>query len=543
MYTKYFGLTEKPFTLTSNPRYYYLSKSHKEAFAHLLHGINKHYGLIELIGEVGTGKTTLLRNLLVQLQEKNFRTALIFKPYLSSVELLRCINKEYGIDASGASFSELLPELNRFLVDENANGRTVVLVIDEAQKLAPELLELIRLISNLETKGDKLAQIILAGQPELESLLAKPEHCHINQRIAMRYRLKPIAMEETLDYITHRMKIAGEMGSISFTSNAIKIIYAFSQGVPSLINILCDRALLVAYGNKCHTISTEVIRQACHETKNIEQRGFVLRKIKFGLVLIASIAVFVYLSFRLLPFVLPQKSQMTIIPSSEQVTAPTDVNQLSQLENDLLTLDQNKAHLKALNELVGRWGGKPFPTFDIKLTVPGMFSKMVAKRNLRFTHFRGTLDNALRFNLPLLACTKVSGKLGAYCLAITEIKGDSLSISPALLGQRSIAKSALNSLVNGNYYLVWENADPLPTDIHEGDSSEEIENLQAALQQAGYFNGDITGLYGPLTSTAVRKFQQSQGITLNKTVGELTVAALISSTADNNFPLLKKIGE
>ncbi|MEI6306341.1 MAG: AAA family ATPase, partial [Deltaproteobacteria bacterium] len=262
MYSQYFGFTEKPFTLAPNPRFLYLSKSHKEAFAQLLYGINKHLGLIVLTGEVGTGKTTIIRALLLQLQKKNFLTALILKPNISSVELLRGINREYGINASGASFNELLPELTRFLVDENTNGRTVVLVIEQAQQLTTELLELIRLISNLETKNDKLVQIILTGQPELESLLAKPEHCHLNQRIAVRYRVKPIAMEETADYIYHRMKIAGETGSVSFSSNAFKIIHAYSQGVPSMINILCDRALLVAYGNKSNTISVGIIRQA-----------------------------------------------------------------------------------------------------------------------------------------------------------------------------------------------------------------------------------------------------------------------------------------
>src|SRR6185369_10184756 len=152
MYTKYFGFNEKPFTLTPNPRFIFLSKNHKEAFAHLLYGINNHYGFIELIGEVGTGKTTVLRTLLGQLKDENYRTGLIFNPCLTGVELLRSINHEFGLKAESEYANELLVELNRFLLAENAEGRTVVLVIDEAQNLQPEVLEQIRLISNLETE-------------------------------------------------------------------------------------------------------------------------------------------------------------------------------------------------------------------------------------------------------------------------------------------------------------------------------------------------------------------------------------------------------
>src|SRR3954468_22853755 len=161
MYTTYFGFQEKPFTLTPNPRFIYLSKNHKEAFAHLLYGINNHYGFIELVGEVGTGKTTVLRTLMEQLQDLHYRTALIFNPCMSGLDLLRSINQEFGIEASSPSTTELLNILNQFLLSENSAGRTVVLVIDEAQNLQVDVLEQLRLISNLETENDKLIQIIL----------------------------------------------------------------------------------------------------------------------------------------------------------------------------------------------------------------------------------------------------------------------------------------------------------------------------------------------------------------------------------------------
>ena len=271
MYTKYYGFNEKPFTLTPNPRFIYLSRNHKEAFAHLLYGINNHYGFIELIGEVGTGKTTVLRTLLGQLSEDNYRSALIFNPCLTGVELLRSINHEFGLKSGSEYANELLEELNRFLLAENARGITVVLVIDEAQNLSPEILEQLRLISNLETENDKLIQIVLAGQPELSVLLDLPELRQLNQRIAVRYRLRSMTMDETRTYIRHRMVVAGETGGVSFSGPAIKLIHLYTRGLPRLINILCDRALLVGYGDEQRRISAGTITRAIREILNVRQ--------------------------------------------------------------------------------------------------------------------------------------------------------------------------------------------------------------------------------------------------------------------------------
>jgi general secretion pathway protein A len=271
MYTKYFGFNEKPFTLTPNPRFIYLSKHHKEAFAHLLYGINNHYGFIELIGEVGTGKTTVLRTLLTQLNEESYRSALIFNPCLTGVELLRSINNEFGLSCGSSYANELLDELNRFLLKENEQGITVVLVIDEAQNLSPDILEQLRLISNLETENDKLIQIVLAGQPELSGLLDLPELRQLNQRIAVRYRLRPMCMNETRTYIRHRMVVAGETGGVSFSPVALRLIHLFSRGLPRLINNLCDRSLLIGYGEEQRRISAGMVIRSIGEIMNAHQ--------------------------------------------------------------------------------------------------------------------------------------------------------------------------------------------------------------------------------------------------------------------------------
>jgi general secretion pathway protein A len=293
MYTRYFGFNEKPFTLTPNPRFIYLSNNHKEAFAHLLYGINNHYGFIELIGEVGTGKTTVLRTLLGQLQDENYRCALIFNPCMTGVELLRNINQEFGIDSGSDCANDLLTALNNFLLAENNQGRTVVLVIDEAQNLQPDVLEEVRLISNLETENDKLIQIILAGQPELETLLQRRDLRQLNQRIAVRYKLRSMTRGETRSYIRHRMEVAGATGGVVFSSQAISLIHFYSRGVPRMINILCDRALLIAYGDEYRSITVVTVIKSISELLNL-LRG---RRLALAGIIIALVILIVILAF------------------------------------------------------------------------------------------------------------------------------------------------------------------------------------------------------------------------------------------------------
>jgi len=287
MYRSYFGFSEKPFNITPNPRFLYLSKQHKEAFAHLLYGIKNHAGFIELTGEVGTGKTTVLRTLLGQLDENSYIFALILNPCLSALELLRNINREYGIPHEGLENGALLDELNRFLLAENRAGKTVVLVIDEAQNLAPQVLEQIRLISNLETESDKLIQIVLAGQPELIDMLAKPELRQLAQRITVRYHLLPMDYEDSSAYIRHRILVAGGGSWINFTSEAMKKIYSFSKGSPRLLNIACDRTLLTAYTEDSGEISGKIAATAITELRGRKKAPVFSLKLTLSIIIAA----------------------------------------------------------------------------------------------------------------------------------------------------------------------------------------------------------------------------------------------------------------
>jgi general secretion pathway protein A len=266
MYCDFFGFKEQPFAITPNPRFIFLSKNHKEAFAHLLYGIESHAGFIELTGEVGSGKTTILRSLLGQLDDTKHRTALIFNPRLSADELLRTINREFGILSTG-TIDELMYALNQFLLQENASSRTVVLVIDESQNLDPIVLEQIRMISNLETDTDKLIQIVLAGQPELGKMLESENLRQLNQRIKVRFHLPPLDFNDMVSYIDHRLEIAGGWKAATFTLGALKKIFRQSQGLPRLVNVLCDRALLIGFTEECREISPKMIDMAIRELK------------------------------------------------------------------------------------------------------------------------------------------------------------------------------------------------------------------------------------------------------------------------------------
>src|SRR5271166_4367259 len=248
MYTSYFGLSEKPFAITPDPRYLYLSERHAEALAHLMYGINEAGGFIQLTGEVGTGKTTVVRTLLSRVPH-HADVALILNPRVTPVEFLLTICEELGLqlgEADRDSVKEMVDALNRRLLSAHAEGRRVIVIVDEAQNLSAEVLEQVRLLTNLETPTQKLLQIILIGQPELRDLLDRTELRQLAQRITGRYHLNPLTREESKAYVRHRLRVAGVSGEV-FTRRALSEVHRLSSGIPRVINVCCDRALLGAY--------------------------------------------------------------------------------------------------------------------------------------------------------------------------------------------------------------------------------------------------------------------------------------------------------
>jgi general secretion pathway protein A len=266
MYTSYFGFKENPFSLTPDPNYLYLSRHHKEAFDHLLYGINERKGFIVITGGIGTGKTTLCRALLGTLNAST-KTALIFNANISDMELLRTINQEFGIvgGAPDQSKKDYIDSLNHFLLETFSHDGNAVLLIDEAQNLPHTVLEQIRMLSNLETEKEKLVQIVLVGQLELKEILASPALKQLDERIMVRYDLKPLDKNDVRGYVDHRLVVAGGRGNVQFTKRALDAVYAHSEGNPRRINGICDRALLVAYSKDETTISKQTILKAVED--------------------------------------------------------------------------------------------------------------------------------------------------------------------------------------------------------------------------------------------------------------------------------------
>src|SRR5262247_343986 len=264
VYLRFFNLRESPFNLTPDPRFLFLSAQHEDALTHLLYGIYERKGFIEITGEVGTGKTVLCRALLERL-DKTIATALIFNSYLTKMELLQAITDDFGLVPQETTSKGYIDTLNAYLLEEFAAGRNAVVVIDEAQNLEPTVLEQLRMLSNLETEGGKLLQIILVGQPELHAKLATLQMRQLEQRIAVRFYIHELTREETKQYITHRMSVAGAAHTVIWSRRALRLIHRHTGGIPRCINLLCDRILMTAFVRETHHVSPAVVHQSAQE--------------------------------------------------------------------------------------------------------------------------------------------------------------------------------------------------------------------------------------------------------------------------------------
>ena len=270
MYLEFYGLRENPFNVTSDPNFLYFTKAHKEALLYLLYGIKEKKGFLEITGEIGAGKTTLCKALLNQL-DKNTKTAFILNPNLSEIQLLEAIVEDFGLHTARRTKISLLRQLNNFLMEELKKNSSVVLILDEAQNLKPHTLEAIRLLSNLETDKEKLFQIVLVGQPELRRRLNSPSLLQLRQRIGVRFHINPLEKEEVDKYIYHRLKVAGaEDNSIHFTQGALDAIFRYSGGIPRLINLVCDKALLSGFVLETKLINAEIVDKSVVEIEGRE---------------------------------------------------------------------------------------------------------------------------------------------------------------------------------------------------------------------------------------------------------------------------------
>jgi general secretion pathway protein A len=372
MYEEFYGLKEKPFSLTPDPRFFFLSENHREAFEHLLYGIKEKEGFIVITGEVGAGKTTLCRVLLDKIKSSATDSALILNPMLSDYELLQSILNDFGIQTRAITKKELLDDLNQFLLRQQAANRNSILIVDEAQNLPPFMLEEIRVLSNLETEKEKLLQIILMGQIELKEKLSLPELRQLNQRISIRYHLQNLRKEEVPQYIQHRLTVAGSSGDIHFSPGALREIYHYSRGTPRLTNLAADRALLAGYAEQTREIHRTVVAKGL---KSLEGEAVHFRRGFLRRILTKGLAALIILSFGLVPTALFFDSGRILVKriwglyssdSSSSVAAAVEAQPIAAQENFYTLEVASHKGKDEVVEIVRRIKGPGFPIFVAK---------------------------------------------------------------------------------------------------------------------------------------------------------------------------------
>jgi general secretion pathway protein A len=568
MYLTFFGIGEKPFSITPDPRYLYLSERHAEAMAHLLYGINEAGGFVQLTGEVGTGKTTIVRSLLAQ-TPKNAEIALILNSRMTAPEFLLTICEELGIgvpDSATGSLKDLVDILNQYLLKAHAGGRRVVLVVDEAQNLAPEVLEQVRLLTNLETNTQKLLQIILIGQPELRELLARNELRQLAQRITGRYHLNPLSAQETAAYVRHRLRVAGATADI-FGSGALAEVHRLSGGVPRLINIVCDRALLGGYSMDRHRITAALVRHAASE---VFGRRFSPAWLPWaGTAAVAAVlALGTFALWRLEPWApgpgtgptarhaapargapgrtggesparTPPAAATAALAGSPTAAAPRapappaaadDPIALSAL---LAKYSADTTTDAAFAQLFSLWGIH----YAANSTDP---CAQASRQGLECLSERGSLGELRVYNRPaILVLTDASGATHEVVLTHLGAHSAQLELGGAV---RTVGFGQLSEYWMGDYVVLWRpGADPVQT-LQQGMRGPAVRWLRVALAKVeGHAaapdstRGDV---YDASLTRMVRKFQRSHRLVVDGIAGLRTQVALAGALAGPGTPLL-----
>jgi general secretion pathway protein A len=541
MYLDFHGFRENPFNLTPDPRFVFLSRNHKEAFAHLLYGINNRVGFIALTGEVGSGKTTVLRALLSQLDADHHRTALIFNPRLSPPELLQNINREFGIPTDASNSSSLLETLNLFLLQQNTEGRTAVLAIDEAQNLEAPVLEQIRLISNLETDREKLIQIVLSGQPEFVQILKRNEMRQLSQRITVRYHLQPMDFQDTVRYINHRLEVAGGKGAVIFSRRALKRIYRYSRGLPRLINVACDRALLAGYTRDTARIGSRIaaagIKDMRGDTASFTQKRRLLLIPTF-VMLVGLFAAGIY--FKWYDFIDPFKASQHIEATEEQTKKDPVITgeELSRaMAAELGKVPESESARRAFNTLASFWNAPPIPESGNLNQFNGI-ERAALERGLRLYRFSGNLGALLRIDYPAVLELTLPGVPGKRFVSLVGVENEQLLVDPPVADRRSLSFIEIEKHWSGQGFLLWKDPLNLPTSVTPGAKGGHIKRLQGLLREAGAYSRPLTGVYDGDTLLAVKEFQSSRGIEQDGIVGGQTLMLLYRSIDRFEVPRL-----
>jgi general secretion pathway protein A len=486
VYAAHFGLTDRPFSLAPDPRYLFLSEGHREALAHLVYGLQGG-GFVQLTGEVGTGKTTVCRALLDQLPPE-VDVAMIFTPRLTAVELLSAICDELRVPylAGTTSLKVLVDALSRALLDAHARGRRTVVIIDEAQNLSMEVLEELRLLTNIETTRDKLLQVILIGQPELVNLMERPALRQLAQRITARYHLRPFSYTETRAYVRHRLQVAGQREMI-FTSPALSVIHRRSGGVPRLINNVCDRALLGAFGRSKRRVSAATARRAAVEVSGVSRLRRWLQPAVAAVVLAAIVLsastlgrsrleyVATWWGQRVLPAgVAPSNAAVAVTPAPVAAVVVPPRPSLGRLL-DATTVDRDAA----LANLFARWGVE----FQAR---PGENACEIARRSgLRCLVRTGTWNVIRRLDVPaMLTLMTPTGE--RHYATVTALGADTVTLD---LAPRPVTLplNDVERFWDGAFVALWRTPDLAATPLKPGD---DLRQRVVAFQRANGLRAD-----------------------------------------------------
>jgi general secretion pathway protein A len=549
VYTEFFGLNEKPFAITPDPRYLYMSARHADALAHLIYGISESGGFIQLTGEVGTGKTTLIRSLLEQLPVKA-EIALILNPQLSTHEFLQVICQELRTGTPREdSVKARIDSLNTFLLRAYAEGRRVVLIVDEAQTLSPELLEQVRLLTNLETPKKKLLQIILIGQPELRDVLERPEMRQLAQRITGRYHLEPLSKEDTAVYVRHRMRVAGAQSDV-FKPSAIRQLYRKSRGIPRLINVVADRALLAAYTKDHRLVDGRLVDSAASEVfgrRRLSRRWWpwAAAGVGFFAFVLATTNLWQTRAQRA-----ERDEVSTPVPAAP--TAPSEPAPVAAASpdaaSDAASLADPRSSLtlgaivadpefvadrdRAIGELVSLWGGR----YD---ALRGSACEQAEQQGLRcLDQQKGSLSELRRLNWPAIL-TLIDAGGARHDLVVASLDHEAAEIIANGKTFR-LPLAELTYYWYGDHLLLWRPGVADGKDLIPGMSDRGIVWLRETLARIRGEDPpvDASDVYDPDLEQRVRQYQKERMLQVDGIVGARTQIAMIADLDVPGTPLL-----
>jgi general secretion pathway protein A len=533
MYAAYFGLTENPFNLTPDQRYLFLSHYHNEALHHVLYGINTRKGFVTVIGGVGTGKTTLCRALLNQL-DASTKTALIFNTAISDVEFLETINQEFGIETGGTKKTrkEHIDLLNAFLLDNFKQGGNAVVVVDEAQNLSPLVLEQIRMLSNLETEREKLIQIVLVGQPELRKHLLAPALRQLNERITVRYQLRALDRQDVKNYIEHRLVIAGGRGNVRFSTGALSAIYAYSRGNPRRINAVCDRALLIGYSKDEFKISRDTILRGVDDIKgNFKDYDTGTRWFQNRLAPAAAVMLMVFIVANLggwnfrdqLSGLFSAVEKVAVVQGKTFIRRPVQFEKTAVVENRPFVVKPIKAQKKATRLVLDERTSlaRLFRLFNIQEAetsfatgevYPSLFS------------FEGDPELYRMITRPFRLRIRTDSADEAGYLLIREVTTGGAIALDAEDNERPVTEDFILAHWDGEMSWVYP-YEHLSGKLTEGMSGLRVLKVQQMLQYMGY-SVEPRGVYDRTTFEEVTRFQLNFGLKANGIVDTQTKALL-----------------